>query len=132
MAGARVATPDAGVELGAGVFFGEMALIAGEPRSATVVAVTELYSMVISRTKFLKLLEAEAKIARAIMATPVAACVPHKRPRCSSSAEPARRRSAAYSYVLLYEILPSRTVKISVPREAPSLPSGSVQRIVQQ
>ena len=66
---ARVDTRDGGIELGAGDFFGEMALIDGEPRSATVVAVTELYVMVLSRTKFLKVLEAEPKIALAIMAT---------------------------------------------------------------
>ena len=66
---ARVDTPHGGIELGTGDFFGEMALFDGEPRSATVVAVTEVYVMVISRTKFLKVLEAEPKIALAIMAT---------------------------------------------------------------
>ena len=37
-----------------------------------------------------------------------------------------------YSYVFLYATLPLRTVNTSVPCETPSLPSGSVQRIVQQ
>ena len=55
--------------LGAGDFFGEMALIDGEPRSATVVAVSDVYVMTITRAKFLKLLESEPKIALAIMAT---------------------------------------------------------------
>jgi CRP-like cAMP-binding protein len=61
--------PGRPVELGSGDFFGEMALIDGEPRSATVVAVNDLFLMVIPRAKFLKLLEAEPKIAVAIMAT---------------------------------------------------------------
>jgi CRP-like cAMP-binding protein len=66
---ARVVTPDGGVELKMGDFFGEMAVIDGEPRSATVVALSEVWVMVISRTKFLKVLEAEPKIALAVMAT---------------------------------------------------------------
>ena len=49
--------------------FGEMALIDGEPRSATVVAVGEVYVLMLPRAKFLKALEAEPKIALAIMAT---------------------------------------------------------------
>jgi CRP-like cAMP-binding protein len=65
----RVEVPGRPVELGSGDFFGEMALIDGEPRSATVVAVNDLFVMVIPRAKFLKLLEAEPKIAVAIMAT---------------------------------------------------------------
>ena len=56
------------VELGAGDFFGEMALIDGEPRSATVVAVGDVYVMMIPRAKFLKLLHAEPKML-AIMTT---------------------------------------------------------------
>ena len=65
----RVEVPGRPVELGAGDFFGEMALIDGEPRSATVVASSDLFVMIIPRPKFLKLLEAEPKIALAIMAT---------------------------------------------------------------
>jgi CRP-like cAMP-binding protein len=65
----RVQVPGRPIELVAGDFFGEMALLDGEPRSATVVAVDEVYVLTISRTKFLKLLEAEPKIALAIMAT---------------------------------------------------------------
>jgi CRP-like cAMP-binding protein len=57
------------VELGAGDFFGEMALIDGEPRSATVIAVGDVYVMTIPRAKFLKLLHAEPKIMLAIMTT---------------------------------------------------------------
>ena len=66
---ARVETPHGGVELQMGDFFGEMAVIDGEPRSATVVAISEVWVMAISRTKFLKVLEAEPKIALAVMAT---------------------------------------------------------------
>lgn len=65
----RVEVPGRPVELGAGDFFGEMALIDGEPRSATIVSLSDVYAMVIARPKFLKLLEAEPKIALAIMAT---------------------------------------------------------------
>lgn len=65
----RVDTTTGVSELGAGEFFGEMALIDGEPRSATVVAVSDVYVMLISRPKFLKVLESEPKIALAIMAT---------------------------------------------------------------
>jgi CRP/FNR family transcriptional regulator, cyclic AMP receptor protein len=65
----RVETPGRGVELKSGDFFGEMALIEGQPRSATIVTITEVYVMIISRSKFLKLLESEPKIALAIMAT---------------------------------------------------------------
>ena len=46
-----------------------MALIDGEPRSATVVAVGEVYVLMLPRPEFLKALEAEPKIALAILAT---------------------------------------------------------------
>ena len=65
----RVEIPGHPVEFRAGDFFGEMALIDGEPRSATVVALSETYVMMIARAKFLKVLEAEPKIALAIMTT---------------------------------------------------------------
>ena len=66
---ARVEVPGRPVDLASGDFFGEMALLDGEPRSATVVAVGEVYALTIGRAKFLKLLESEPKIALAIMAT---------------------------------------------------------------
>ena len=44
-------------------------MIDGEPRSATVAAVSEVLVMMIPRAKFLKVLESEPKIALAIMAT---------------------------------------------------------------
>ncbi len=65
----RVEVPGRPVVLRTGDFFGEMALIDGEPRSATVVAVGEVYVLMLPRAKFLKALEAEPKIALAIMAT---------------------------------------------------------------
>ena len=65
----RVEVPGRGIELKTGDFFGEMALIDGEPRSATVASIGEVYVMRIPRTKFLKVLEAEPKIALAILAT---------------------------------------------------------------
>ena len=65
----RVETPGRGIELESGDFFGEMALIDGEPRSATIVTLTEVYVMIIRRSTFLKLLASEPKITLAIMAT---------------------------------------------------------------
>ncbi len=65
----RVETPSQAIELNSGDFFGEMALIDGESRSATVVTLGELHVMMIARSRFLKLLESEPKIAIAIMAT---------------------------------------------------------------
>jgi len=52
-----------------GDFFGEMALLDGEPRSATVIAHTEVLALMIERARFLKLLQAEPKVALAIMTT---------------------------------------------------------------
>jgi len=66
---ARVEVPGRPVTLEAGDFFGEMAVLDGEPRSATVTAVSEVLVLMIPRVKFLKVLESEPKIALAIMAT---------------------------------------------------------------
>lgn len=49
--------------LGAGDFFGEMALLDGEVRSATVTAETEVHVMRISRRRFLQMLERDPKFA---------------------------------------------------------------------
>jgi CRP-like cAMP-binding protein len=57
------------VTLGAGEFFGEMAMIDGEPRFATVTAVTDAVLLVIPRQKFLALLVSEPKVTIAILAT---------------------------------------------------------------
>jgi CRP-like cAMP-binding protein len=66
---AHVDVPGRKVELRMGDFFGEMALIDGEPRSASVIADSEVVAMIIPRTKFLKLLESEPKLTLSIMAT---------------------------------------------------------------
>jgi CRP/FNR family transcriptional regulator, cyclic AMP receptor protein len=54
--------------LGIGDYFGEMGLIDGEPRSATIVAEGELQVMKLPRRPFLKLLSQEPQIATAMMA----------------------------------------------------------------
>jgi CRP/FNR family cyclic AMP-dependent transcriptional regulator len=51
-----------------GSYFGEMALIDGEPRSATIMAGSELQTMKLPRRPFMKLLEQDPKIAIAMMA----------------------------------------------------------------
>jgi CRP-like cAMP-binding protein len=51
------------VALGNGSFFGEMALFDDSPRSASVVADGPLVCLVITRTRFLKLLRSEPAIA---------------------------------------------------------------------
>jgi CRP-like cAMP-binding protein len=54
--------------LGAGDYFGELALLDGEPRSATVVATDELHVMRLPRRTFLGLLEQDSAIARTMLA----------------------------------------------------------------
>jgi CRP-like cAMP-binding protein len=53
--------------LGIGSFFGELALIDGGPRTATVVAKTPLVCLTIGRAPFLKLLRAEPAIAITVL-----------------------------------------------------------------
>jgi CRP/FNR family cyclic AMP-dependent transcriptional regulator len=53
--------------LGVGDYFGEMGLIDGEPRSATVVAVGELQTMKLPRRPFLRLLKQEPGISMAML-----------------------------------------------------------------
>ncbi len=57
------------IPLSTGDYFGEMALLDGGVRSASVVADTEMLVMAIPRRGFLKLLESEPKIAISIMGT---------------------------------------------------------------
>ncbi|MDL2399294.1 cyclic nucleotide-gated ion channel [Rhizobium mayense] len=63
-----VATPHP-VELGAGSFFGEMALITGEPRSATVSAVTEVSLLSLYAADFQMLSSSSPEIADIIRKT---------------------------------------------------------------
>jgi CRP/FNR family transcriptional regulator, cyclic AMP receptor protein len=56
-----------GLTLGIGSFFGELALIDGGPRTATVVAKTPLVCLTIGRAPFLKLLRAEPAIAITVL-----------------------------------------------------------------
>jgi CRP/FNR family transcriptional regulator, cyclic AMP receptor protein len=55
--------------LGAGDSFGEMSLLDGAPRSATISAVGEVTTMVVARPAFAKLLRAEPQIAHALLRT---------------------------------------------------------------
>ncbi len=57
------------VVIGPGDFFGEMALLDGYPRSATVTAESPVTVMIITRPKFLKLLESEPLIGMAMLKT---------------------------------------------------------------
>jgi CRP-like cAMP-binding protein len=54
--------------LSPGDFFGEMALIDGEPRSATITATTELQAMMLARRSFMKVLKQEPQLALTLMA----------------------------------------------------------------
>jgi CRP-like cAMP-binding protein len=54
--------------LGPGDFFGEMALLDGRPRSATVVADTRLHAIRLTRAGFNRALEANPSMARAMLA----------------------------------------------------------------
>jgi voltage-gated potassium channel len=64
-----VATPTTPVELGTGSFFGEMALITGEPRSATVSAVTEVSLLSLFSVDFQILSSSNPDIAEIIRQT---------------------------------------------------------------
>jgi CRP/FNR family transcriptional regulator, cyclic AMP receptor protein len=57
------------VHLGAGEYFGEMSLLDGEPRSASVVAESTLRLLVIRRPSFQKLLDNTPGIARGLLVT---------------------------------------------------------------
>jgi CRP/FNR family cyclic AMP-dependent transcriptional regulator len=63
-----VRTPiGSGSELRPGDFFGEMSLVDGEPRSATVVATTDLRLLVVDRLQFSSLLDETPDLTRRIL-----------------------------------------------------------------
>ena len=64
----KVPTGRAVARLGPGDFFGEMALLDGGPRSATVVADGELAAVRLSRSAFRKTIQREPSLALSIMA----------------------------------------------------------------
>lgn len=55
------------VNIGPGAYFGEMALIDGQPRSATVVATTEMTCLRLGRAGFQKALRAEPSVSAALL-----------------------------------------------------------------
>jgi CRP-like cAMP-binding protein len=63
----RIVTARAEAELGPGDFFGELALVDGGRRAATVVAVTSMRAIRIQRSAFWELLRAEPEIALKIL-----------------------------------------------------------------
>ncbi len=58
-----------GKRLGAGDWFGEMALLDAAPRAATVEAQTDVFAMLLGRNAFLKTLQDEPKIAVGLLQT---------------------------------------------------------------
>ena len=63
-----VGTPiGAGAELHPGDFFGEMSLLDGEPRSATIVAATPLRLLIVDRSHFWRLLDEAPDLVRRIL-----------------------------------------------------------------
>ena len=59
----------AAAELGPGAYFGEMALVDGAPRSATIVAETETVCLMLARKPFTKILKNEPALALALLRT---------------------------------------------------------------
>jgi len=63
-----VRTPvGAGSELRPGDFFGEMSLLDGEPRSATIAAVTDLRLLIVDRSHFWRLLDEAPDLIKRIL-----------------------------------------------------------------
>jgi CRP-like cAMP-binding protein len=57
----------AGSQLRPGDFFGEMSLLDGEPRSATIAAATDLRLLVVDRSHFWRLLDETPELSRRIL-----------------------------------------------------------------
>jgi CRP/FNR family transcriptional regulator, cyclic AMP receptor protein len=65
---AQVRTPvGAGGQLQPGDFFGEMSLLDGEPRSATIVATTDLRLLIVDRLHFWRMLDETPELVRGIL-----------------------------------------------------------------
>jgi CRP/FNR family cyclic AMP-dependent transcriptional regulator len=63
-----VRTPvGAGAELHPGDFFGEMSLLDGEPRSASIVATTSLRLLIVDRAHFWRLLDETPELIRRML-----------------------------------------------------------------
>ena len=63
-----VRTPvGAGSQLHPGDFFGEMSLLDGEPRSATIVATTDLRLLIVDRLHFWRMLDETPELVRGIL-----------------------------------------------------------------
>ena len=63
-----VRTPvGAGSQLQPGDFFGEMSLLDGEPRSATIVATTDVRLLIVDRSHFWRLLDEAPDLVRRIL-----------------------------------------------------------------
>ncbi|HXJ81602.1 MAG TPA: cyclic nucleotide-binding domain-containing protein [Candidatus Methylomirabilis sp.] len=56
-----------GIQLKPGDFFGEMSLLDGEPRSATIVATTDIRLLIVERSQFWRLLEETPDLIRRIL-----------------------------------------------------------------
>jgi CRP-like cAMP-binding protein len=56
-----------GAELQPGEFFGEMSLLDGEPRSATIVATTSLRLLVVDRSHFWRVLDETPDLSRRML-----------------------------------------------------------------
>lgn len=54
-------------ELGPGEFFGELAVLSGEPRTATVTATSDMTIETLNRREFMSLLDEEPKIAKKVL-----------------------------------------------------------------
>ena len=55
--------------LGPGEFFGELALLDGAPRSATIVAVEATETLVLHRDAFLELIDADPELRQSLLAS---------------------------------------------------------------
>jgi CRP/FNR family cyclic AMP-dependent transcriptional regulator len=55
--------------LGAGEFFGELAILDGAPHSATIVAIEPTETLVLHRDEFLRLIDSQVELRRALLAS---------------------------------------------------------------